>query len=400
MDTLEEAAQRLVADPVAAPAPVEVLRARIQQRRRRRAAARVGAVVVAVGLLVGSSTLLSDGDERTLQTVDEPDSRPGRLGELLDLLPGMPPFGDAAAEMVLVDAAAIRESWGIPAPAPATVTPEGAIEPSADEARFLDVLGRKSLWPGRVATSADVRAELGIDPGRLDRTAIWSARDEVLVPEELIIVEGVIDPAVVDRTVRSVPYWGERTLEVQDGGTRAYRWGDDPLAPDIEHKTPLRPLGLSSALAVTEGWAAYALRPTTVGAAAATRAGRSPSLAESPDLRALVGLADRHGAHGLGILPLGGMDEQGLGPIAAGTRWLMLASRTTPDGQDLTLLALIAEDATVAAAAMEALADHEPERRDDLVWVVIEGDREDVRRRFADADLAVGGFWSIAEDAD
>ena len=399
MDTLEAAAHRLVADPVAEPAPIPVLRARIERRRRRRTTARVGAVAVALGLIVGSAVLAGDGDEGTLQTVDEPDSQPGRLGELLDLLPGAPPFGDAAATMTLVDVAAIRETWGIPAPGPTAVTPDGAIEPSADEARLLEVLGRDSLWPGRIATAADVRAELGIDPGRFDRTAVWDAHDEVLTPETLIIAEGSIDPAVVDRTVRSVPHWGERTLVEEDGATQVYRWGEDPPVPDVEHTTPLRPLGQGSALAVTDGWAAYALRSTTVEAAAATRAGREPSLAESPDLRSLVALADRHGAHGLAIVPIRDMDVDVVGPIAAGTRWTMSASRAAPEGEDVAVLAIIAEDVTVAEAAMEALADHEPERRGALVWVVVEGDDDDAQRRLADAGRALGGIWGDADDA-
>ena len=396
MDVLEAAAHRLVADPVAEPAPIPVLRARIERRRRRRTAARVGAVAVALGLVVGSAALAGDGDEGTLQTVDEPDGQPGRLGELLGLLPGAPPFGDAAATMTLVDVAAVRETWGMPAPGPVTVTPEGTIEPSADEARLLEVSGRDSLWLGRIATASDVRAELGIDPGRLDRTAIWSARDEVLVPEDLIVAEGVIDPAVVDRTVRSVPHWGERTIVEEDGATQVYRWGEDPPVPDVGHTTPVRPLGQSSALAVTDGWAAFALRSSTVEAAAATRAGQEPSLAGSPDLRALVGLADRHGAHGLAIIPIRDMDVERLGPIAAGTRWTMSASRTTPEGEDVALLAIIAEDATVADAAIEALADHEPERRGDLVWVVVEGDDDDAQRRLAEASRALGGIWGDA----
>ncbi len=49
---------------------------------------------------------------------------------------------------------------------------------------------------------------------------------------------------------------------------------------------------------------------------------------------------------------------------------------------------------------MEALADHDPERRGDLVWVVIEADDEDAQRRFDDAGRALGGFWSSADDAD
>ncbi len=400
MDTLEAAGRRLVADPVAPPAPLGELRSRMQRRHRRRIAARAGVVVVALGLVVGSVQITDDGDDRTLRTVDETAGEPGRLGELLALLPGAAPF-DGAAAMTLVDFTAVREGWGITTPGPAQLGPDGTIEPTGDDDALLEALDRESLWLGRVATAADVRAELGLDPGRFDRTARWYPSDEALVPEDLIIAEGPIDPATVDRVVRAVPHWGERTVAEQDGGTTLYRWGDDPTTPDVANTTPLRPLGQGSALAAAEGWAAFALRPSTIEAVAATRAGREPSLADSPDLRSLVDLADRHGAHGLAIAPVGRLvaAQPETGPIAAGTRWSMAASRSNPQEQRTSVLAIVAEDAAVADAAMEALADHGPRREAETVWVVIEGGDDDVQRRFNDASRAIGGFWDVGGEA-
>lgn len=151
---------------------------------------------------------------------------------------------------------------------------------------------------------------------------------------------------------------------------------------------------------MADGWAAFALRPATVEAAAATRAGRALSLADSPDLRSLVDLADRHDAHGLSIAPVGhlvaGGPQRGL--IMAGTRWSMAASRSNPQGGRLSVLAIITEDRAVADAAMDALADHRPQQETELVWVVIEGDDDDVQRRFADASQALGGFWNGNSD--
>ena len=45
----------------------------------------------------------------------------------------------------------------------------------------------------------------------------------------------------VDDAVRSVPTWGPRTVaEPGPGDATSYRWGDDPRAPNIADRTPLR----------------------------------------------------------------------------------------------------------------------------------------------------------------
>lgn len=394
MDTLENASNRLVADPVAPPPSLDDLRARTARRQRRRTTGRLAAAVVVVGALVaGSLQLAGDDDIQDVEMIDGPESGSQTFQDLLRTVPTAGEAADDGVQLSMYDFAAAREALDI---APPSDDPDDVI-------RYVlelpyGVQGGLNSWGPGVMPDA-VRAELGFDSGQVDRivrayTGSGPQSDDGK-GDTVVISEGVVDPDTVDRTVRAVPYWGERTAsEPVDGGATLYRWGDDPYRLDMEHRTPVRSLGRPHALAVADGWAAFTLRPDTALAAAELRTGSGPSLADSVEIRRLAELADRQGAHAVNILEVGWpLDDDPSGSKPRWIDWSMKAVRTGPEGTSATVAVLI-DDPAAVAEAMELLADHDPGREGDLVWVTLEGAADAVGDELAEVSqtLIVAGI--------
>jgi hypothetical protein len=69
-------------------------------------------------------------------------------------------------------------------------------------------------------------------------------------PRNVFVAETSVDPETVAAAVHSDPLWSDVLTEVDHPHGGYFQWGDDPLATDLERRTPMRPLGQGGQLAL------------------------------------------------------------------------------------------------------------------------------------------------------
>jgi hypothetical protein len=124
----------------------------------------------------------------------------------------------------------------------------------------------------------EARAEVGF-------TTFDIAREIAVLapPRSITIAETPVPPEDIAAAVESDPVWSAdaTTVETPDGDY--YQWGDDPIAPNADRITPMRPLGQGGQLAVVADGAGSVVARTLEGAdtVLATMAGGQDSLLDT-----------------------------------------------------------------------------------------------------------------------
>jgi hypothetical protein len=91
----------------------------------------------------------------------------------------------------------------------------------------------------------EARAEVGFTFFDIEREIAVLAP-----PHSTFVAETSVDPETVAAAVRSDPLWSDVLTEVEHPHGGYFQWGDDPLATDLERRTPMRQLGQGGQLAI------------------------------------------------------------------------------------------------------------------------------------------------------
>lgn len=147
------------------------------------------------------------------------------------------------------------------------------------------------FWGPSVASVEAWRTELGFSILDADRDVFAGA------PEHRYrIISGRIDPADVERAVRSDSNYSDLLETAEHNGSTYFTWGPQANA-DLSRKSAARPVGRGGQLAVLEDRIIWTLADTEMKAALDTKAGTLPSLAEVEDFRLAASSLELAGAY-------------------------------------------------------------------------------------------------------
>lgn len=209
----------------------------------------------------------------------------GRAAAWLEVLAAVPDKGTAGEFVQLVDwTAAFEEGWR-----------RSGLDAAASEADKVQAaldMGISSVplpWPGlREAAAGD--GQRWEEAYGFPLSAIGVQVSAGLLPEHIDVVRPTVGTSAVESALSADPEWGP-DLEVDDhAGAALYRWGETCDLSRASATASDRPMGCPGAMAVVDDlvlWTPNGIATVVVDGVDAVR-GDLPSLADDPDLRALV----------------------------------------------------------------------------------------------------------------
>lgn len=242
---------------------------------------RRAAAITVVGSLVVAVACAQPPVRTSLGAHADTVASSGRLIELLSAVPADP---DSLGIVTLSDFARARAL-------------SNAGDPPADHAAletwYRDHQRAARHWPvgfgGQHAAIAEWRTGFGYSIADVD------AAVEAGVPPDEVRVYGGVDPAAIASAVASDPAWADRLASSDERGGTLYDWGD---AADIERITESRLFGEAGQLLVDDDLAVRTSGRETMDRVLATL-GTDTSLADDPDVVAVVAAMDRLGVYSL-----------------------------------------------------------------------------------------------------
>lgn len=169
---------------------------------------------------------------------DPASSTPTPFEQSLDRLPSSALDGDGAA-LYYVDLELAWERAGVGAEVEQRVDRMGALIDIATWTQTPFLFGQYS------AQLDEARSEVGFTMFDIDREISVQSP-----PHNIAIAEVRVSPDDVAAAVQSDPLWSSELTMVEhpDGGY--FQWGDDPMATQLELRSPMRPLGQGGQLAL------------------------------------------------------------------------------------------------------------------------------------------------------
>ena len=123
----------------------------------------------------------------------------------------------------------------------------------------------------------EARAEVGFTMFDIDREISVQAP-----PNNVAIAEIRVSADDVAAAVQTDPLWSSQLTTIEHPGGAYFQWGDDPLATQLELRTPMRPLGQGGQLALigsdSEATVVRTIDPADMEAVLSTAAGNGDSL--------------------------------------------------------------------------------------------------------------------------